>query len=256
MASTKNTTKRSGARVGTRAMTAKNSNAGSKRRYTLKDVPRSQIDLIVGNLHVGTPDEEVAADIRKRCEGSDMPAPVVTLAVKYAVDRHQKNRGVYSDVMSGRAGRARRTKREDGHSTGAAGFVKGDAKAHLDRRDAWRRDVRAEAGAGPSLRIDVVAGRSAPRVEGETNYYANKGGTRIDHPNAYRKKGFNMVYHPSTRRVVVGADWKPEGFASGKAGLASGRSKTKAKRMRVKATCACAATAVVRKKSKKSSRKK
>lgn len=100
---------------------SKSSKPGSKhRRYAMKDVPRSQIDFLVGNLHVGTPDEEVAADIRKRCEGSKFPAPVVTLCVKYALDRHHKNGGMYSDVMSGNLDRKRRMSREDGHASGEA----------------------------------------------------------------------------------------------------------------------------------------
>lgn len=100
---------------------SKSSKPGSKRRrYTMKDVPRSQIDFLVGKLHVGTPDEEVAADIRKRAESAGWPKPVVTLAVNYAVKRHQANRGTYSDVMSGNIGRARRMSREDGHASGEA----------------------------------------------------------------------------------------------------------------------------------------
>lgn len=96
-----------------------NTPATKSRRYSMKDVPRSQIDFIVGNFHVGTPDEEVAADIRERAESAGWPKPVVTLAVNYAVKRHQANRGTYSDVMSGNIGRKRRMSREDGHASGS-----------------------------------------------------------------------------------------------------------------------------------------
>jgi len=75
------------------------------KRYTLKDIARSQIEMIVGNMHVGASDEEVAAEIEKRSEG--WPQGARSLALKYAIKCHRRNRGLYSDVMGGRIGRGR-----------------------------------------------------------------------------------------------------------------------------------------------------
>lgn len=75
------------------------------KRVTLKDIPTSQIDMIVGRFHVGAPDEEIVAEIERRAES--WPAAARKLAVKYALDRHHKNRAMYSSVMGGRIGRGR-----------------------------------------------------------------------------------------------------------------------------------------------------
>lgn len=84
--------------------------AGSKapsKRVTLKDIPTSQIDMFVGRFHVGAPDEEIVEEIERL---TDMPGWTLAarkLAVKYALDRHHKNRAMYSSVMGGRIGRGR-----------------------------------------------------------------------------------------------------------------------------------------------------
>lgn len=75
------------------------------KRYTLKDIPTSGIDFIVGRLHVGTPDAEIVADMEKRAK--DWPAGARKLGIKYALDRHHKNQGVYSSVMGGSSRRGR-----------------------------------------------------------------------------------------------------------------------------------------------------
>lgn len=64
-----------------------------------------------------------------------------------------------------------------------------------------RRDTRP---------VRVVPGAAAPRVEGFRAHYTTIGGTIIRHPSAYAKRGWSgMVCVPSSREVVVGADWSP-----------------------------------------------
>lgn len=84
--------------------------SGSKRpskRVTLKDIPTSQIDMFVGRFHVGTPDEEIAKEIERLTDMPGWTPAARKLAVKYALDRHHKNRSLYSSVMGGRIGRGR-----------------------------------------------------------------------------------------------------------------------------------------------------
>ena len=63
-------------------------------------VPQASIRWLLGRVHVGTPDTEVEADIRRRCT-------VCTEAqrkaiVKYALKCHHENQGLYNRVVSGR----------------------------------------------------------------------------------------------------------------------------------------------------------
>lgn len=60
------------------------------------------IEWLVGKLHVGTPDDEVAADIRRRAEKAGWPAEARDRAVKIAPAAHHKNRDLYYDVVRGR----------------------------------------------------------------------------------------------------------------------------------------------------------
>ena len=68
-----------------------------------------------------------------------------------------------------------------------------------------RRFLRKKAG-DRTLRfpIEIIPGRSAPRLAGEGPYHTNKSGDIIRHPAAY---GYPTVYHPSTNRVTVGVHW-------------------------------------------------
>jgi hypothetical protein len=78
-----------------------------KKPSAASKVPKSQIDFIVGNIHVGTPDEEVADNIRRRCEKNGFPAAVMKACVVYALKAHKRNRDLYNDVMMGRTSRRR-----------------------------------------------------------------------------------------------------------------------------------------------------
>lgn len=67
--------------------------------------------------------------------------------------------------------------------------------------------VREHAGAvGVSAwPIVDVDGFQEPTVEGEGYYHTTiSGKTRVYHPNAY---GWPTLYHPSTKRIVVGRGW-------------------------------------------------
>lgn len=59
------------------------------------------------------------------------------------------------------------------------------------------------------IRIDIVSnGPLAPRIVGDRWCFRTMGGTVIQHPSAYRKKGFsNMMYDSDSRRCEVGAQW-------------------------------------------------
>jgi len=53
--------------------------------------------------------------------------------------------------------------------------------------------------------VVVVRGGAAPTIGGEASYYTTPSGkTIVHHPGAY---GWRTVYHCSTVRTVVGADW-------------------------------------------------
>jgi len=66
-----------------------------------KILPKHAIDRAVGRHHVGTPDEEIAEEIRKQTTKMKWPKGAITAAVKYALKRHHANQGVYTAVMSG-----------------------------------------------------------------------------------------------------------------------------------------------------------
>jgi hypothetical protein len=72
-------------------------------------IPKGQIEWIVGNMHVATDDAEVAQNIRRRTK--KWPPAKIDEAVAYALEVHHKNRGLYSDVMSGRIGAGARERR-------------------------------------------------------------------------------------------------------------------------------------------------
>ena len=75
----------------------------------------------------------------------------------------------------------------------------------------FRRAARAAVGETPSVPVEVVDGAAAPVVQGEGWCYRTTTGLPIRSPSAYRRRGWSaMVYHPSTYRVVVGRDWRPE----------------------------------------------
>jgi len=66
-------------------------------------VPKGSIHWIMGNVHVGTSDAEVEADIRRRlAKNKNVPEDQIVECVKYALACHKENRELYRAVMSGR----------------------------------------------------------------------------------------------------------------------------------------------------------
>jgi hypothetical protein len=47
-----------------------------------------------------------------------------------------------------------------------------------------------------------------PKIVGKSGGYYTKTGIKIRHPNAYAKKGrSSMIYHRTTRKILVGENW-------------------------------------------------
>ena len=71
------------------------------------------------------------------------------------------------------------------------------------------RLVRSQVGErGTPTPITMVAGNAAPILTGESWHYTTRTGIRIYHPSAYSKRGWSsMVYHGSTREIIVGREW-------------------------------------------------
>lgn len=68
-----------------------------------------------------------------------------------------------------------------------------------------RRIVRREANSHSNCPVKIVAGNAAPQIVGRSYYWTTLSGkTEVRHPNAY---GWPTLYHGSTIRVQVGADW-------------------------------------------------
>jgi hypothetical protein len=60
------------------------------------------IRFIVDRYHVGTPDEIVASDIRRRCRIRRATPKQEERAVRDALAVHRANQKLYSDVVGGR----------------------------------------------------------------------------------------------------------------------------------------------------------
>lgn len=68
------------------------------------------------------------------------------------------------------------------------------------------KTVRSHVGMnGKPYPIVDVDGFSPPKVEGYGYYHTTLSGkTVVRYPNAY---GYRTLYHPSTKRIVVGRGW-------------------------------------------------
>jgi hypothetical protein len=80
------------------------------------------------------------------------------------------------------------------------------AQSLVDSDADVRSCVRSAAGQrGATMPIVVVPGSSRPSLEGEPGYHTTPSGkTRVHHPGAYK---WRTLYHHSTQRVEVGAEW-------------------------------------------------
>ena len=64
-------------------------------------VPRGDIHWLIGRVHVGTPEDEIAADIAKRCTAPGYTPSLIRQSVAYALECHRRNRELYRHVMRG-----------------------------------------------------------------------------------------------------------------------------------------------------------
>lgn len=62
-------------------------------------IPKGQIEWLVDRLHVGTSDEDVEKEIRKRATGGAWTPAKVRQAVAHAVAHHRRNRGIFTKVV-------------------------------------------------------------------------------------------------------------------------------------------------------------
>jgi hypothetical protein len=58
-------------------------------------VPRGDIHWLVGRMHVSTPDKDVAADIRSRCNAPGYTPEIVNQSIAYALECHHRNQALY-----------------------------------------------------------------------------------------------------------------------------------------------------------------
>ena len=63
-----------------------------------KTIPAGQIEWIVDRLHVGAPDDIVAADIRRRCTAEGWTEALIARAIKLALARHHANQQTVRDL--------------------------------------------------------------------------------------------------------------------------------------------------------------
>ena len=66
-------------------------------------IPFARIGWLVDRMHVGTPDADVAAEIRQRCavnSGDHWTAAEIDAAICHALRRHAVNRGRYARVTA------------------------------------------------------------------------------------------------------------------------------------------------------------
>lgn len=62
-------------------------------------VPRADISWLAGYWHVGRSDDEIAADIRKRCNAPGYTESLIRQSIAYALECHRRNRELYNHVM-------------------------------------------------------------------------------------------------------------------------------------------------------------
>ena len=65
------------------------------------ELPAGRIEWIADRHHVGTPDAELAAEIRRRCIGPGWTPRLCERAVRIALARHAENRATYATVTRG-----------------------------------------------------------------------------------------------------------------------------------------------------------
>lgn len=66
-------------------------------------VPVGRIEWITDRYSVGLPDDELAAEITRRCTGAEWTPATIAAAVGVALARHHDNRRLYATVTRGSA---------------------------------------------------------------------------------------------------------------------------------------------------------
>lgn len=64
-------------------------------------VPQASIRWLMGRVHVGTPDSEVEADMRKRCAKGNGTEEQIAACVAFAIACHRENQRLYDAVTTG-----------------------------------------------------------------------------------------------------------------------------------------------------------
>lgn len=69
--------------------------------------------------------------------------------------------------------------------------------------------VKRKSGAAHVASVEIIPGGQPPKIaSGSSGGFFTKGGTRIDHPGAYSKKGWsNMEYLTNDEHATVGVWW-------------------------------------------------
>jgi len=74
-----------------------------RRKETMDAYGKSMVRMIVGNLHVGTPDREIIRNFYDRVKADkDWDREARHNLYRFALTSHNDNRREYRDVMSGR----------------------------------------------------------------------------------------------------------------------------------------------------------
>jgi len=64
-------------------------------------IPRADIRWLVGHRHAASAADEIAADVRKRCNNPFFTPRLIEQSVAYALECHRRNRELYRRVMRG-----------------------------------------------------------------------------------------------------------------------------------------------------------
>jgi hypothetical protein len=76
--------------------------AKSMKKKVPSYVPQGPIRWLMGRVHVGTPDVEIEADIRRRMVKNNPTEEQMRACVDYALACHRENQGLYHTVMTGK----------------------------------------------------------------------------------------------------------------------------------------------------------
>lgn len=70
-----------------------------------------------------------------------------------------------------------------------------------------KRVLRKSLGARNNCPVKIIEGSSIPKLKGYSSHYTNKSGDIIRYPIAHKKAYGKPIYHSSSLRIEVGAEW-------------------------------------------------